>query len=831
MYFKVSDFLVSCRRSWSCLVIHMACRLLFGLLMACLLSTASLAAQEQTTPDLLTQSRQTLEQMRSDLATQQDEAHLAALWRQGLQAYGQLNGYTESLAPHRAELAARQAELGEAPPGDAEEPEEISAQRAQVGEALLAADAQSRLAGLLKLELEQTLADISNQRRALFRAQLGQRSPSILGGRFWVELSTTLAQDGQYGQAMREDLRARMGGLSGGFWGLVAVWLAAALVLYRWLRVRLLHLAASKVPSGRLRRCSQAWFQAALAALMPSIVLGSAYITGSWLRLPADGMSGWFAGLAGTAAYLGYAAGLWYVLLAPRQPSWRLPPIDDVAAARLGGMPQLVAGLLLAGWLVRQMCDALNMPLILAILGDTVLGLLLSLALLVALLPVGLTRHDPQQATGMAGDTWLAELLRRWRWPLQCLYFALALVALASLLGGYVVFAGFLLQQMIWSLVLLATAYLLSITVKDLAGLLTERAEARELRRRQDDVPGRRLAALPGLSPMATKQWITLLAGLAQAAIALFAVPLLFASYGSDMLNIGLRMQHLRSSLSWGHLQLHPVAIVQALALLLLGAWVVRVVKRWLAERLLPLTTLEPSVQSSLSTLTGYLGYMVVAGAALASVGVQFEKATWIASALSVGIGFGLQAIVQNFVSGIILLAERPVKVGDWVALGGVEGDIRRINVRTTEIQLSDRSTVIMPNSEFVTKMVRNVTYADSLGRVQIKLPMPLGAPTAQVREIILRALAENETVLPSPAPNVYLEEITPSGQMFNALAYVAGPRLVYGTRSVLLYDIMARLDCAGLLNWSRLTPAGNGLWLAPGATPPGAVPTPEPPA
>lgn len=66
---------------------------------------------------------------------------------------------------------------------------------------------------------------------------------------------------------------------------------------------------------------------------------------------------------------------------------------------------------------------------------------------------------------------------------------------------------------------------------------------------------------------------------------------------------------------------------------------------------------------------------------------------------------------------------------------------------------------------------------------------------------------------------------------MFNALAYVAGPRLVYGTRSVLLYDIMARLDCAGLLNWSRLTPAGNGLWLAPGATPPGAVPTPEPPA
>src|SRR3546814_12894424 len=85
----------------------------------------------------------------------------------------------------------------------------------------------------------------------------------------------------------------------------------------------------------------------------------------------------------------------------------------------------------------------------------------------------------------------------------------------------------------------------------------------------------------------------------------------------------------------------------------------------------------------------------------------------------SVGIGFGLQAVVQNFLSGLILLAERPVKVGDWVSLGGIEGDIRRINVRATEIQMGDHSTVIVPNSEFITKVVRNVTHASPLGRVR----------------------------------------------------------------------------------------------------------------
>src|SRR3546814_19387977 len=106
----------------------------------------------------------------------------------------------------------------------------------------------------------------------------------------------------------------------------------------------------------------------------------------------------------------------------------------------------------------------------------------------------------------------------------------------------------------------------------------------------------------------------------------------------------------------------------------------------------------------SAATLFGYAGYVLVFSLTLSAVGIGLERVAWIASALSVGIGFGLQAVVQNFVSGLILLAERPVKVGDWVSLGGIEGDIRRINVRATEIQMGDHSTVIRSDERRVGK-------------------------------------------------------------------------------------------------------------------------------
>ena len=105
-----------------------------------------------------------------------------------------------------------------------------------------------------------------------------------------------------------------------------------------------------------------------------------------------------------------------------------------------------------------------------------------------------------------------------------------------------------------------------------------------------------------------------------------------------------------------------------------------------------------------------------------AYLGLSVSQIALFASALSVGIGFGLQSIIGNFVSGLILLAERPVRVGDWIAIGDLEGDVQKISIRATEIEMSDRSRLIVPNTELVSKTVRNVTHSSATGRVRLVL-------------------------------------------------------------------------------------------------------------
>jgi small-conductance mechanosensitive channel len=156
-----------------------------------------------------------------------------------------------------------------------------------------------------------------------------------------------------------------------------------------------------------------------------------------------------------------------------------------------------------------------------------------------------------------------------------------------------------------------------------------------------------------------------------------------------------------------------------------------------------------------------------------------------------VGIGFGLQVITQNFVSGLILLAERPVKIGDWVKLGDQEGDIRRISLRSTEIQVGDKSTLIVPNSELVTKTVRNMTMGNNQGRIQIQFAVPPSTDVGNLRQALLDAYTAHTNVLKQPAPTVYIDSIAGGQITINSFAYVASPRQVYATRSDLYFSLL----------------------------------------
>ena len=323
-------------------------------------------------------------------------------------------------------------------------------------------------------------------------------------------------------------------------------------------------------------------------------------------------------------------------------------------------------------------------------------------------------------------------------------------------------------------------------------------------------------AATAAPAPRTFELTAVLLAGASRILIVLLSLVLLVAPFGESPLELLRRASSVNEGLLIGEISIRPSTVFQGLLVLLTGLFLVRLLKGWIGNRLMPTTQFDDGMRMSLTTLSGYLGVMLVIALSMSAVGVGLERVAWVASALSVGIGFGLQGVVQNFVSGLILLAERPVKVGDWVSLSGVEGDIRRINVRATEIQMLDRSTVIVPNSEFITKIVRNVTYTNPIGMVGIKLPMPLDTDSLKAREVILEAFANHPGILESPAPNVQLDGIDGWRLVFNATGYVSSPRASYGVKSDLLFDILNRLKEAGL-----------SLSLPPAVVMPGSIDAP----
>ncbi|MBW2277743.1 MAG: mechanosensitive ion channel family protein, partial [Deltaproteobacteria bacterium] len=164
-------------------------------------------------------------------------------------------------------------------------------------------------------------------------------------------------------------------------------------------------------------------------------------------------------------------------------------------------------------------------------------------------------------------------------------------------------------------------------------------------------------------------------------------------------------------------------------------------------------TTLDSGARFAFSTLVRYtltiMGGIVVFGL----LGVGWSKVQWLAAALTFGLGFGLQEIVANFVSGLILLVERPIRVGDVVTIGNLMGKVTRIQIRATTIALWDRSEMIVPNKEFITTKLVNWTLSDSKRRIEIPLRIAYGANLEQVKEILVNAANDHPSVLGEPKP------------------------------------------------------------------------------
>lgn len=244
-----------------------------------------------------------------------------------------------------------------------------------------------------------------------------------------------------------------------------------------------------------------------------------------------------------------------------------------------------------------------------------------------------------------------------------------------------------------------------------------------------------------------------------------------------------------------GDITVVPTRIISGLLLFTviwtLSSWLrSRMEKEWLKG-----AQLARSARDAMVTVTGYLGFTLASVFGLAAAGVNFTSLAVIAGALSVGIGFGLQNIVNNFVSGLILLLEQPIKRGDWIRVGETEGYVRKISVRSTIIQTFDRADVIVPNSDLISTPVTNLMLQDRLGRVKVSVGVAYGSDTALVKKLLEEVAANHPLVIvdnTAPAPRAFFLGFGDSSLDFELRCFIRDIDQIFEVRSDLNFNIDA---------------------------------------
>jgi potassium efflux system protein len=224
---------------------------------------------------------------------------------------------------------------------------------------------------------------------------------------------------------------------------------------------------------------------------------------------------------------------------------------------------------------------------------------------------------------------------------------------------------------------------------------------------------------------------------------------------------------------------------------------------RWLKRKLetdwLVKAGVEASTRDAAATLFGYVTFVIAALIGVSYAGVDLSKLAIVAGALSVGIGFGLQNIVSNFVSGLILLFEQPIRTGDYINVSGSEGIVRRMRIRATEIETGDRETIIMPNSNLLSNPVRNRNLRSRASRVVLPVSVAYGSNPEQVRDLLLQAAAAHPGIAKIPAAVVLFTNFGASSLDFELQAPINDADAKGGIASDLRFAITRAFGDAGI--------------------------------
>ncbi|MEN5426587.1 DUF3772 domain-containing protein [Stenotrophomonas pennii] len=762
-------------------------------------------AQEpaEATPEArVDRAEATLKSARASLDDAETPDTLATLAERAKAAKDDAAAATQVLQPQLAQLDEQLAPLGEVAEGSAEA-REVAQQRATLTKRRNAIDGTLKRAELAVVNANQLAADIEKLRASQFSEELGRKVASPLSPALWRQVAATAPADTTRVLALYRLASTALGdAVKREGWGLPLLGLGAALLLFFPLRLWLRALgrryaAADNAPQGRLRRTGLAVWLLCVGTALPGLAawaLVAAMDAVGAIPPRLQTVSNYFLGATCFAAFI---VALSACLLAPKRPSWRLLALDDTAARNLRKYAWSAAAVSWVSIMLAAVDRAARTSEINTIALDGVIALVylcLIMAMLVTLsrLHRRQTAEAAERAEAQAADARARGPAQRSGWIVLTRVAGNVVVAAAIIasLFGYLNFAKFVTSQLVWGGIVALTTTLLLKFADDLCTWMLH----------PDSRIGRTVVLTTGLSAAQVEQAGVLLSAFSRIVLVLLALLMFTAPFG----NVGSVLGSIDSVFSEGiplgaDIRLMPSQILMAIVVLLAGLALMQALQRWLVDTYLPKTELDAGARNSISTVARYVGIILAVLWSLATLGIGFGQLALVVSALSVGIGFGLQAITQNFVSGLILLAERPVKIGDWVKIGDQEGDIRRINVRSTEITVGDKSTLIVPNSELITKTVRNMTMGSAQGRIQIQFTLPLNADVAAVKQVLLDAYTAHSSVLSDPAPSVFIDSISGGQVAINSFAYVSSPRQVYGTRSDLFFSLLQELAAKGI--------------------------------